>query len=69
MSNTKIFSLSYQAIIKTDFNYKKQLFKIGSFDYDFYGLDYNKGLNIIASGSNVESIKLWDGNNGCLIME
>ena len=33
------------------------------------GLDYNKNLNIIATGSNDDSIKLWDGNVGSLIIE
>ena len=32
-----------------------------------YGLDYNKSQNTIASGS--DSIKLWNGNDGSLIIE
>ena len=34
-----------------------------------YGLDYNKSQNIIASGSDDKSIKLWNGNDGSLIIE
>ena len=30
-------------------------------------LDYNKSLNIIASG-DAKSIKLWNGNDGSLIL-
>ena len=33
------------------------------------GLDYNKNLNIIASGSSDRSIKLWNGFDGSLITE
>ena len=34
-----------------------------------YGLDYDKSQNIIASGSDDKSIKLWNGNDGSLIIE
>ena len=36
---------------------------------DIYGLDYNMTLSIIASGSDNKSIKLWNGNDGSLIIE
>ena len=36
---------------------------------DIGGLDYNHNLNIIASGSKDKSIKLWNGNNGILVLE
>ena len=32
-------------------------------------LDYNKSLNIIASASDDKSIKLWNANDGSLIIE
>ena len=42
---------------------------IEAHNYEIYGLDYNKTLNIIASGSDDNSIKLWNGNDGSLIIE
>ena len=43
--------------------------KISAHDDEIYGLDYNYSLIIIASGSNDNSIKLWNGNDGSLIIE
>ena len=43
--------------------------KIIANDGSMYGLDYNKSQNIIASGSAHKSIKLWNGNDGSLILE
>ena len=33
------------------------------------GLDYKESLNLIASGSDDKSIKLWNGNDGVLMIE
>ena len=43
--------------------------KINAHNDNIYGLDYNKSQNIIVSGSNDASIKLWNGNDGTLIIE
>ena len=56
-------------IIKTDVNKKQKLLKIKAHNDNIYGLDYNKNQNIIASGSDDKSIKLWNGNDGSLIIE
>ena len=45
------------------------MLKIEAHNNHINGLDYNKRLDIIASGSNDTSIKLWSGNDGTLIIE
>ena len=58
-----------KTIIKTDIYKEQQLLKIKEAHYGWiFGLDYNKSLDIIASGSDDRSIKLWNGNNGSLII-
>ena len=41
--------------------------KIKTNIYDIRGLDYNNNLDLIAVGSN--SIQLWDGVKGTLVIE
>ncbi|KAM3133150.1 hypothetical protein pb186bvf_014726 [Paramecium bursaria] len=70
ISNTIILTVADEKeIIKTDINNKKQLLQIQAHNNDINGLDYNKRLEIIASGSDDKSIKLWSGNDGTLIIE
>ena len=57
---------SDETIIKTDINRKQVIFVIAGV---IYGLDYNVNLNMIATGSNDKSIKLWDCDYGELIID
>ena len=43
--------------------------KIIAHNDEINGLDYNKILNVIATGSDDKSIKLWNGNDGSLFIE
>ena len=37
--------------------------------FNIFGLDYNRKLNIILSGSDDLSISLWDADTGKMIMD
>ncbi|KAM3133763.1 hypothetical protein pb186bvf_014172 [Paramecium bursaria] len=58
-------------ICKSEFINKKQLFRIQAhlFDFEIRGLDYNMRNHVIVSGSEDQSIKLWNGINGSLLIE
>ncbi|KAM3136089.1 hypothetical protein pb186bvf_011894 [Paramecium bursaria] len=72
--NTIILSSTPSVITKTQFNQRKQLFRINAYQsndkrINNISIDYNRSLNIIASGSSDKTIKLWNGNDGSLLME
>ena len=60
---------THKQIIKTDFNLKKSLLIIDAHNDYIIGLDYNKSIDVIVSGSHDKAIKLWSGKNGSLIIE
>ena len=42
---------------------------IKAHDKQISGLDYNRNIIMIGSSSHDKSIKLWNGNNGELVLE
>ena len=52
ISNNIILTSGDDTIIKTDVYKKQELLKIKAHKNNIYGLDYNKNLDMIASGSD-----------------
>ncbi|KAM3128862.1 hypothetical protein pb186bvf_018997 [Paramecium bursaria] len=68
-NTTLLLSFRNGIIMRSNITSRKLQFQIQAHSQSICGLDYNRNLNIFASGSVDKSIKLWNGNEGSLIIE